>query len=357
MTFRDQLRNEPWTVDFFAAMREFERSAPDKPRIGDSVVLSEEIVSLGQDPFLEFPASNLAAYEDRPSRAPRVSARFLGFFGPQGALPLNVTVEARNWSAGHDPSFARFTDIFSSRFLQLFYRAWADTRPLVHHGRPREDRFFSYVGSFAGIGTAAFARRDTVQDILKIGFAGLVASSIKSASRLRSLVRGALDVDADVEEHVGTWLSFEPGDRMRLGAAGSTLGSDALVGGRSYSINDRVRIRIKARDLAQYRRFLPSGEMFDALTDLVFFYLGFRYEFEVQLALPARHAPPAQLGVSGELGWTAWVAPKPEGSEDAYFDDARFSPLERREAARAERKRQAAKSKRKPGERPKGGKA
>ena len=106
----------------------------------------------------------------------------------------------RHWSNGRDPSFARFTDIFSNRFLQLFFRAWADARPIAQHDRPDRDRFFRYVGAFAGIGVDSLAERDSLPDISKLPFAGLVSSGVKSASRLRQLVRGVFNVDADVEE-------------------------------------------------------------------------------------------------------------------------------------------------------------
>jgi type VI secretion system protein ImpH len=336
VSFRAALRSDPESVDFFAALRELERSAGTKPRIGDSAVRAEEVVDLGQDPFLAFPVSNLSKYEDTPRGVPSLYSRFLGFFGPQGALPLNTTVEAYHWSNGRDPSFARFTDIFSNRFLQLFFRAWADARPIAQHDRPDRDRFFRYVGAFAGIGVDSLAERDSLPDISKLPFAGLVSSGVKSASRLRQLVRGVFNVDADVEERVGSWLVFEPADRLKLGAEGGALGVDTVLGSRVYSINDKICVVIKARDLAQYRKFLPNGSLSDNLTDLVFFYLGHLFEFDVKLSLPARCAPPIRLGVSGELGWTAWIAPKTDAGDDVYFDDARFNALERRRGRQAE---------------------
>jgi type VI secretion system protein ImpH len=329
LSLRQRLSSEPWSVDFFTAMRA-------------STVPTEDIVVVGQDPYLEFPASNVSGYEEREGGVPRLYTRFLGFFGPQGALPLNSTVEAYAWMRGRDPSFARFTDIFSNRFLQLFYRAWADARPLVHHGRPKENRFLAYMTGFAGIGSEALANRDAIEDFAKAGFAGLVGPRIKSASRLRQLIRGIFDVDVDVEERVGSWLTFEPGDRMALGAAGSTLGSDAMIGARAYSITDKIRVRIRTRSLEQYLKFLPGGELSDRLTDLVFFYIGYRFEFDVQLAIPARYAPPARLGVSGQLGWTAWMAPGAADDDQRLFDDARFDPMEQRRTARAEEERKAA---------------
>ncbi|MBA3448715.1 MAG: type VI secretion system baseplate subunit TssG [Pseudaminobacter sp.] len=332
MSFRGKLKSEPEHVDLFAALRELERSAKGKPRIGDSAVRAEDVVDLGQDPFLEFPASNISAYEETERGAPKLFSRFLGFFGPQGALPLNTTVEAFHWSSARDPSFARFTDIFSNRFLQLFFRAWADARPIAQHDRPDQDRFFRYVASFAGIGADSLSERDSLADISKLPFAGLVSSRIKSASRLRQLVCGVLHVDADVEERIGSWLVFEPADRLKLGQEGGVLGVDTILGNRVYSINDKICVVIRAGDLEQYRKFLPNGSMSDKLTDLVFFYIGHRFEFDVKLSLPARSAPAARLGVSGELGWTAWIAPDNDVGDDIRFDDARFNALERRRA-------------------------
>jgi type VI secretion system protein ImpH len=331
MTYRDDLRAEPYGFDFFSTLREFERSSPNKPRIGDNNVLAEEIVSLGQDPFLEFPASNLTGYQDRPEASPVVKTRFLGYYGPQGALPLSTTVDAHLWSAQHDPSFVHFTDIFVNRFLQLFFRAWSDARPIAQADRPDADRFIRFVGSFTGTGTDPFLGRDRLEDIAKVSFAGLTGSRIKSAVRLKQFIEGILQVTAEIEERVGSWLVFEASDQMALGARHSGLGVDAALGVRAYSINDKIRIRIVAKSLEQYRRLLPAGDLSEILTDLVFYYLGHRFEFDVELGLAAELAPPVRLGVSGELGWTSWMAPKkPPAGQVEYLRDARFNPMERR---------------------------
>ncbi len=335
MSYRDALRREPFRFDFFTAMRELERSSPQKPRIGENSVLAEEIVSLGQDPFLEFPASNLSAYNDRTDGgAPSLRTRFLGYFGPQGALPLSSSVEAHQWTSQRDFSFVHFTDVISNRFLQLFFRVWADARPIAQADRPDDDRFFAYVGSLTGVGTEAYRQRDAVEDIAKISFAGLTGSHLKSAARLRQLVESVLRVKAEVVERIGSWLVFEPSDRMALGGNHSGLGEEAALGLRAYSINEKFRLRIIAADLDQYRQLLPGAELAEKLTDLVFYYLGHRYEFDVELALDARLAQPVRLGVAGELGWTSWMAPRqPDEEETVYLRDARFDLMQRRNAA------------------------
>lgn len=62
MTILDEMQKEPWRFDFFSVMRRLERINRDRPRIGDSAARREEYVTLGQDPYLDFPASNSAAW-------------------------------------------------------------------------------------------------------------------------------------------------------------------------------------------------------------------------------------------------------------------------------------------------------
>ena len=60
MTFLRNLEAEPWRFDYFTVLRHLERTSRDRPRIGDSAALRDEFVQLGQDPYMDFPASNLA---------------------------------------------------------------------------------------------------------------------------------------------------------------------------------------------------------------------------------------------------------------------------------------------------------
>ncbi len=327
----EQIEKEPWRFDFFAVLRRLERTHLDKPRIGDSATRRDDYVTLGQDPYFAFPASTLADFRrDAPERW-RILQKFLGLLGPEGALPLATTEEAYGWLLARDDAFPRFIDILNNRFLQLFFRVWADARPAAQHDRPLEDRFRDYVGSMIGIGTPIYRDLDCLPDSGKIAFAGLVGAKAKGAARLRRLIRGLLDVDCEIEEFCGVWLTLDAADRSTLGAQ-SRLGVDMIAGGSFYSIEDKIRIRLFVSDMAEYERYLPGQYRCDELTDLVFFYLGDEIEWEVELALPAAKAPPVKLGQQGRLGWTSWVAPS-WSDEKAWRTDARFHPAERRRHA------------------------
>src|SRR5947207_2104520 len=234
MTATEEMLQEPWRFDFFSVMRRLERINPDRPRIGDSAARREEYVDLGQDPYLEFPASNLTRVIADNQRL-KVYVKFLGLMGPQGALPLTTTEESLGWYLMRDEAFPRFLDLFNHRFIQLFFRAWADARPIAQHDRPGDDRFIAYIGSLIGIGTTPHRDLDLVPDPAKLAFAGLISSQAKSASRLRGFIGGLFDVDVEIYEFVGSWLSFESSDRSRLGLRHSGLGVSMSLGASIFS--------------------------------------------------------------------------------------------------------------------------
>ena len=378
MTYFDELEREPWRFDFFDMMRRVERSLgtplparpvsgnsrtaalmrEPRPRIGDSGSRREEVieargrdlsVSFGQDPWMVFPASNICELQWRPTKpadvikraidaefdsgevAPaqnriHIVVRFLGLLGAQGALPLAATEEAHGWLVESDPSFAHYLDVFNNRFLQLFYRAWADARPIIQHDRVDCDRFKEYVNSVIGIGSPAFANLDTVPRGISL-YAGLLGSQVKSASRLCSVIRGLFDVDVEIDQLVGSWLTFDEPERSSLGARNSELGGDLLAGAASFSVQDKIQVRLFVKDMDRYRRFLPDGADCRALVDLEFFYIGDEIDWDIELALPARHVTPVRLGLSGELGWTSWMSPN--YTPDEHRRDAHFNPAER----------------------------
>ena len=328
MTFLRNLESEPWRFDYFTVLRHLERMFADRPRIGDSAARREDFVQLGQDPFMDFPASNLARVVQSDDKPLKVFVKYLGLLGPQGALPLATTEEAYHYVLAQDDAFPRFLDVFNHRFIQLFFRAWADARPIAQHDRPDADRFVAYIGSAIGLGSKPYQNLDSLPDAAKLGFAGLIGAQAKCASRLAGAVCGLFKVKAEVEEFVGSRLMIEASERTILGDRYNRLGEDALLGRTVFSVQDKIRLRIFAKNLAQYIRFLPTGDLCEPLADLVFFYNGEQLDWDVELAIPSGAAEPIRIGKFGQLGWTSWMAPN-WTSVEAYRRDARFHPAER----------------------------
>ena len=314
----------PEFFDFFHACRRYETGNIQHPRIGDSAAKREDYLRFGQDPFLAFPDSNISRARHHTSGQVELFVRFLGLLGPQGAMPLALTDEAHFYARNHDDALARFADLFNRRFIQLFFRAWADSRAVVQRDRRYDDKFERYVGSHIGIGSPALRDLDSVPDAAKTAFAGLMAPRVKSVTRLRDVIAGLFGVKVRIEEFVGVRLLFEPSQRSRIGVGFASLGESILLGAGVYSVQDKFRLQLVTRTLAEYQELLPSGKKARKLAELVFFYVGMELEWDVELALPVGEAVPVRLGQSGQLGWTTWMAPNWSASQGEMRTDARF---------------------------------
>jgi type VI secretion system protein ImpH len=253
-------------------------------------------------------------------------------FGPQGALPLTTTDEAYAWLRARDDAFPRFVDIFQGRFLALFFRAWADARPIAQNDRPGEDRFRDYVGSVIGLGAAWFKNRDSVHDFVKLEYAGLMAPRVKSVSRLRFFLTGLVGSRVEIDEFVGAWLTLDEGERSRLGDARCGLGTDCMLGASAFTVSDKFRVRVYARDFGHYEQFLPGAPLADQIADAVFAYVGDEYDWDLELAIPAGEIRAARLGAGARLGWTGWMAPNWSKADQHWRADARFHLVSRRGA-------------------------
>ncbi|MGX1497263.1 type VI secretion system protein ImpH [Labrenzia sp. MBR-25] len=322
---------------------------PAPPRIGKSRRMMEDIVRFGQDPSSEFATSTIERATRDGDGGLVLLERFLGMLGPQGALPSAYTDEAIMRGLTGDDSFPRFLDIFNNRFVQLFYRAWADARPIVQHDRPDDDRFLAYLGSAIGIGTPIYRDLDRIDDRLKLLYAGLMSPKTKSASRLKALITGVFDVKVEIDQCVGTWLHLDRDDQLKLGGfgpgGGGKLGADTIVGSKVYSVSDKIRIRIFTRTLEEYRKFLPPTRVkpnpwTEKLFDLIDFYLGLEVEYEIELALPKRCASAVRMDAtnSATLGHIGWLKPAASGAgddagaeaeEEDMLTDTRFRPVRR----------------------------
>jgi type VI secretion system protein ImpH len=324
---------------------------PAPPRIGKSRRMMEDIVRFGQDPSSEFAPSTIERATRGGDGGLVLLERFLGLLGPHGALPSPFTDEAIMRGLRGDDSFPRFLDVFNNRFVQLFYRAWADARPIVQHDRPDDDRFLAYLGSAIGIGSPIYRDLDDIDDRTKLLYAGLTASKAKSAARLKALITGVFDVRVEIDQCVGTWLHLDKDDQLKLGGFGpggaGQLGMDTIVGAKVYSVSDKIRIRIFTRSLEEYRKFLPPtrsrpNPWTEKLFDLIDFYLGLEIEYEIELALPKRCASAVRMDSSGSatLGHIGWL--KPDGKaaaapeetgiaaeDEEMLTDTRFRPVRR----------------------------
>jgi type VI secretion system protein ImpH len=275
----------------------------------------------------------LSAFDEQnPGLPPRLEQRFFGLLGPNGPLPLHLTEYARERVLHHDdPTLVRFLDLFHHRLALLFYRAWADARPTVQHDRPDEDRFLLYSGSLAGYASTATRDRDSVPGYAKRFFVGHLARSAKNAEGLVSILEGYFRLPVEIEQFRLSWLELPADQRTVLTSErhlSHPLGHGVVVGERVRDVQSRFRIRMGPMDLDRYYDFLPGQRSLARLVDWVRNYVGFEFDWEVQLVLARDEVPGIRLGSEGHLGWTTWLGARraPTDAADLTLVPERAGP-------------------------------
>jgi type VI secretion system protein ImpH len=322
------LRREPYRFDFFEALRLIECHYADKPRLGKSVKATDDPIRLSQQPELEFAPSTLASFASGAGGfPPRLSARFLGLFGPNGPLPLHLTEYARERVRHHgDHTFSRFADVFHHRMLCLFYRAWANAQPTVCHDRPESDRFAAYLGSFFGIGVPSVQNRDAMPDRAKLYFTGLLAGQTKHPEGLRALIGDFFGISVSMREFVGEWMEIATHEQSRLGVSpfSGSLGLSVVVGARVWGCQHKFRIVLGPMGIDRYRALLPGGESLVELIAIVRNYAGDELVWDLNLVLRYQEVPSLRLDGGAQLGWTSWLGTRQE-EKDA--DELMLNPF------------------------------
>jgi len=334
-----ELEKDPYSFDFFEAMRLIETLNPDKPRLGSGIKASDDAIRLSQEPELQFPASALSSFTIGGHGVPRLAVNFFGLFGPNGALPLHLTEYARErLRHHHDATFARFADIFHHRMISLFYRAWANARPTVAYDRPDSDRFAFYVGSLLGISGKSYCNRDKFLDRAKLFYSGHLSSQTKSPDGLLAIIADVLSIKLQIEEFVGEWMEIQQIDHSRLGysAEVATLGQSVLLGAAVWGCQHKFRIVLGPLKLEQYLSLLPGADALAQLIAIVRNYLGDEFIWDAKLILKNEEVPAelalgkpsvsntASMNGTARLGWSMWLGPRP-CKHDA--DDLTLNPF------------------------------
>lgn len=305
LTYLEDVAREARRSGLFPIVRAAEARASGLPRVGASRKPAQNVVDLAQTPTLAFPDSTLDAIERRGART-RVSGYWLGLTGPMGALPTHLTEFAafeRRYSKTRP--FGEFLDLLAGRMLQLFYRAWADSQPAAQADRIEEDRFAFYLsaltGAAEGVGDhAAFPARG------RIHYAALFASR-RSSGAIGDSLTHLLGVPVEIAEFQPRWREIEREDRSRLGQAYATLGRDALLGGRVRSVSDAFRVRVRAPEIAAYRKLLPNGMSFPLVSEAIDAFAPSHLEWDVALEIAGEKVPAAALDGRASLGWLSWI--------------------------------------------------
>jgi type VI secretion system protein ImpH len=310
------LQSAPHAYSFYQAVRLLECCFPALPRVGTSRRLRDDAFRIGQEPELDFAPATLSGFKaaSGASGKPRVTVRFQGLMGPNGALPLHLTEYARDRLRNSgDPTLVHFLDVFHHRLLSLFYRAWAEAQPVVSLDRAasdfQADNFGRWTASLAGYGMKSLRGRDSVPDSAKLAGTGLFARNVRNADGLATIVADYFQVPARVQPWHPQWLRLSADNQSQLGFDPSKgrLGRSAVLGSRVWDCQSNFLLVLGPLSHEQFERFLPGQPSMQRLKDWVMNYCNFELGCRVRLVLKKDEVPAVRMGKAGQLGRTSWL--------------------------------------------------
>jgi type VI secretion system protein ImpH len=300
--------------DVFGLLRDLERAAPGKPRIGRSLRAADDVARFAQAPHLDFAAASLEhdGKLDAPGPA-HLRVFFMGLLGPMGPMPLQLSelaIYERKYAK--ERPYGAFLDVLSNRMIQLFFRAWADSEPVSQLDRPGEDLFQHYVGALGGLADASPHDELDRVHLAMLGFAGQTAGR-RSPAAICDAASELLGIPIEIVEFVGVWRKLDPADATRLGGAGGGLGQGATAGTSIYTVQDTCLVRLKFKTLADFEAHLPDAAGFALVARVLAALLPAHLDWRVEYQLERSAAPAAKLGAGAKLGWTGWMGNQGEG--------------------------------------------
>ena len=314
----ESLVQEPYRFEFFQAVRLLARMFPQRQVVGRFSNPRDEVVRLGVNPSMAFPASQVQEIETSLDGPVEMRVNFMGLIGPLGVLPVPYSEMVLERMRARDNTTRDFFDIFHHRMISLFFQAWEKYRFTMAYERGERDLFSRHLLATIGLDTPGLENRQNVSDDSLLFYSGLLSLEARSALGLRQILLDYFGVPVEIDQFVGAWYALEPEAQCALDESGrdsESLGFGCVVGDEVWDQQSRVRIRLGPLDMAEYRGFLPGGEAHSALRALTAFYTGSEFDLELQLILRRHAVPPCTLAGAApeapQLGWTSWMKSAP----------------------------------------------
>ncbi len=365
-TLQEQLEKEPYRFEFFQAARLVQHFSKDHALIGYAWSTTPEAVRLRAYPTLSFPPSEVVEYTaSNPERLfGTMTVAAFGLYGAGGALPNHYTQLIldleRDVRGPERRAFRDWIDIFNHRLTSLFYRAWEKYQVAIPFERGAAfardpDPFTTMLLSYAGLGQPSLRHRFTIspqkpdldqhdeatpqqkplaqiEDVSLLYYTGILASRRpRNAWGLQAIVGDYFQIDAKVQQFRGQWLAIPSDGLSQLGTTGR-LGMDAVAGSHVWNIQSKFRVQLgplpwdRFVDFLPDRTPIPQRKSLFLLMQLIRFYVGMEYDYEVQVLLDRHTVPAARLDstcpLGVRLGWNSWIVNETPTHHpgDAVFD-------------------------------------
>jgi type VI secretion system protein ImpH len=329
------LQGQPYSFDFFQAVRILETLAKGQYSPGTSSDPERELVRFRSHAGLEFPPSDIHDLGEPKGKDKACSmemvVNFLCLAGALGPLPQPDTERLIEQTRRKDFAFRDFLDVFHHRLISLFYRVRKAHHVALTHQSPEIGPAATYLYSLFGLGLPSLGDRTAIPDRIYLHYAGLLSQQPRSAAGLERLLSDHFPLPIDnkhrgqhrpvavqVCQFTGKWHSIEPDQWTRIGRGGQNqrIGMGVVLGTRVWNQAGSFEVRIGPLPMRQFLDFLPTGTAFRPLVEMTRFYAGQEFEFTYRFIVEKGQIPELKLG-NARLGWTSWIREEPFVQDDS----------------------------------------
>lgn len=346
-----KLVGEPSKFKFFQAVRLIERAAIFRSALGDSkltslqaknppgkfVPPSSEILKFNHQVNFAFQETEIKKVSSKTAADPNsqwnMSTSFIGLNGSSGVLPYHYTELLLQRLKQKDESLLHFVNIFNHRTISLFYQAGIKYNPALDYERKKlysqnqlqKDTTTSALLALVGLGTKGLNNRSNLKDETLIYYGGLFSQSVRNTTSLKQILEDYFSIPVKIEEFIGEWQELLPDLRTRLASKklpkgqNCRLGKSAMLGGKGWFAQGKIRIVLGPLNRQQFDRFAPGTTGLKALNELVRLYLGMEHAYEFVIDVKRSDIPnKVQLTSKTKpiMGWNTWLSTSAAQEQD-----------------------------------------
>ena len=345
----EALRNEPHRVSFYQAVRLLERASvfeqqtqshqelkTNRQPVAQFTPPTTELLLFSAQVTLGFPNSEIIKVEQQtietnvgPRLRWRMIISFLGLTGSIGVLPFHYTELVFQRLKLKDNSLQKFLDLFHHRTASLFYQAGVKYRLPISYERnklrqQRKRQLDSHTHallSLIGLGTDHLLENLDAPYESKIFFSGLLSQRVRPSISIKRMISHYFAVPVNIEEFVGEWQDLVPDVRSRMPTRqnpkgqNACLGRSAILGGKGWFAQGKMRVILGPLNDQQYQQFAPGTPTLHHLNEMVQNYTGSEVECDYVIKVDRKHIPnriQLQQKKAPIIGWNTWLATEPE---------------------------------------------
>jgi type VI secretion system protein ImpH len=202
-----------------------------------------------------------------------------------------------------------FIDLFNQRLQAQIYPIWRKYRYYMQFNAAANDPFSARMFALIGLGYSELRQRSHIEWARLLPYLGLLSIKVQSAAVIESVLRYYFNhKDLSIEQCVARRVVIPVEQRNQLGVGNHQLSNSLVLGESILDRRTTFRIHIRNLDWDTFHYFLPIGEGYAVLRELVGFILREPLEYDISLSMPDRSSQPMMLSGNNKcrLGWTSW---------------------------------------------------